>query len=134
MSFSVKTTASIVKTVANVSQIIYAIDKTVSSGEEVIKTFLVNPQTATEYIKVNLDPFTINPNITSVLLLVKTTKQINLKVNVGDGMTEPSSGDVLTFQGIPVTDFVILSGNVKNLYFNRIPGDIDVAEVQITLW
>ncbi len=85
MSFSVRTTASIVKTVASVSQIVYAVDKTVSSGEEVIKTFLVSPQTATEYVKVNLDPFTLNPNIT-------------------------------------------------NLYFSRIPGDIDNATVQISLW
>ena len=130
MSFSVRLSGTLNKTVSSTTQIAYVLEKVVTCTKEAILTFVVPEGSPSEYVTVNLDPFIVQAGATK-LLYVETDKRITLKMNVG---TSPTSGEIVAFDGVNIDTYALLTGDVDNLYFNRIDGDVDDANITIRLW
>jgi len=133
-TFSVKLSGTLNKTVSSSTQISYVLEKLVTCTKETIMTFVVPEGTPESYVMVNLDPFIVQTGATK-LLYVETDKRITMKCNVGACTgTAPSSGEVIDFHGVNIDTYMLITGDIKNLYFNRIEGDVDSANVTVRLW
>lgn len=134
-TFSVKLSGTLNKTVSSSTQIAYVLEKLVTCTKETIMTFVV-PESSdpNSFVMVNLDPFIVQAGNTK-LLYVETDKRITMKCNVGACTgTAPTTGEVIDFHGVNIDTYMLITGDIKNLYFNRIVGDPDSANVTVRLW
>jgi len=135
MSFNVKSTTTVQKINSDSNtEMTFATSDTLSCTEESINTYVIPSQGATDYIEVNLNPFTADVNQTTKYIQIETDKTIYLKMNVDAAGTSPTSDEVLAFGGILITNFALITGNLTNLYISRLLAEAGNATVKIRLF